>query len=149
MDSDRVNRWLSLGANIGVLIGIFFLAIELQQNNDNLATEVRATAFFGMAETWSMVAENPELSNAIVKDFGQVELTPSEANQLFAYWVRVFLTLQWNYHELPEDEFRRELPFQRTAFLGSSTHPTAWERARSLLDPAFVEFMDEHVFSAD
>ncbi len=29
MDSDRVNRWLTLGANIGVLIGIILLIVEL------------------------------------------------------------------------------------------------------------------------
>ncbi len=34
MDSDRLNRWLSLGANIGVLAGIIFLVVEIQQNSD-------------------------------------------------------------------------------------------------------------------
>jgi hypothetical protein len=34
LNSDRLNRWLSLGANTGVLIGIVFLAIEIQQNSD-------------------------------------------------------------------------------------------------------------------
>jgi hypothetical protein len=34
MDSDRLNRWLSLGANIGVLVGIIFLAVEIRQNSD-------------------------------------------------------------------------------------------------------------------
>jgi hypothetical protein len=149
LDSDKLNRWLTLGANLGVVVGLVFLAIEIRQNNENLATDVRATAFFGMAETWSMVAENPELSGAIVKDMEDGELTPSEENQLFAYWVRVFLTLEWNYHELPEDEFRRRLAFQRRAYLDSSTHPSAWERAKPLLDPEFVEFMNENVFTAD
>lgn len=34
MDSDRLNSWLSLGANIGVLVGIIFLAVEIRQNSD-------------------------------------------------------------------------------------------------------------------
>jgi hypothetical protein len=34
MDSDRLNRWLSLGANTGVLVGIVFLAVEIRQNSD-------------------------------------------------------------------------------------------------------------------
>ena len=96
-----------------------------------------------------MVAENPGLSEALVKDFDQSELTPTEDNQLFSYWVRVFLFLQWDYHELPEDEFRRGLAFQRNAFLGSSTLPASWERAKPLLDPEFVEFMDENVYTAE
>jgi len=149
MDSDRVNKWLTLGANLGVLIGIVFLAVELRQNNENLATEVRATHFFGVADTWRMVAENPELAAAISKDFDKTELTLAEHGQLEAYWVRVFLALQWGFNEMPEDEFRRGLEFQRRAFLGASTHPPAWEFSEPLLDPEFVAFMNENVFSGD
>ena len=32
MVRDRLNHWLTLGANIGVLAGIIFLALEIQQN---------------------------------------------------------------------------------------------------------------------
>ena len=72
LDSDKLNRWLTLGANLGVVIGLVFLAIEVRQNNENLATQVRATAFFGMAETWNMVAENPALATAIQKDMDRL-----------------------------------------------------------------------------
>ena len=34
MDSSKVNSWLSLGANFGVLIGLILLIIELDQNSD-------------------------------------------------------------------------------------------------------------------
>ncbi len=34
MNADKVNRWLTLGANFGVLIGIILLIVELQQNRD-------------------------------------------------------------------------------------------------------------------
>jgi hypothetical protein len=33
MDSDRINRWLTLGANVGVLVGIILLVLELNQNS--------------------------------------------------------------------------------------------------------------------
>ena len=42
MDTDRLNRWLTLGANIGVLIGIVLLVIEVRQNNSNLVAQARA-----------------------------------------------------------------------------------------------------------
>ena len=32
MDSENLNRWLTLGANLGVLIGIILILIELNQN---------------------------------------------------------------------------------------------------------------------
>ena len=31
MDFDKLNQWLSLCANLGVLLGIIFLAIEMNQ----------------------------------------------------------------------------------------------------------------------
>ena len=34
MDSDRLNRWLTLAANTGVLVGIIFLAVEIRQNSE-------------------------------------------------------------------------------------------------------------------
>ena len=34
MESERLNRWLTLGANLGVLVGILLLVFELNQNRD-------------------------------------------------------------------------------------------------------------------
>ncbi len=34
MNSEKVNSWLTLGANLGVLVGIIFLAAEIRQNSD-------------------------------------------------------------------------------------------------------------------
>ena len=34
MQTVRLNQWLSIGANFGVLIGIILLIIELDQNSD-------------------------------------------------------------------------------------------------------------------
>ena len=40
MVSDRINRWLTLVANIGVLIGIFLLIVEIDQNNDLMQAQI-------------------------------------------------------------------------------------------------------------
>jgi len=39
MTADNVNRWLTLGANIGVLIGIMLLLMELNQNATLMGAE--------------------------------------------------------------------------------------------------------------
>ncbi len=41
MRSNQLNRWLTLGANLGVLIGILFLAAEIGQTNTIAKAEVR------------------------------------------------------------------------------------------------------------
>jgi hypothetical protein len=40
MDSNKANRWLTLGANIGVLIGIILILIELNQNADLMKAQI-------------------------------------------------------------------------------------------------------------
>lgn len=41
MNVDQINRWLMLAANIGVIAGIVFLAVEIQQNNELMASQAR------------------------------------------------------------------------------------------------------------
>lgn len=40
MDSDRINRWLTLTANIGVLIGLVVVIYELRQNTEMMRAQI-------------------------------------------------------------------------------------------------------------
>ena len=40
MDSNKVNRWLTLGANLGVLVGIVLILIELNQNSELMKAQM-------------------------------------------------------------------------------------------------------------
>ena len=40
MNADNVNRWLTLGANIGVVLGLILLLIELDQNSDLVRAQI-------------------------------------------------------------------------------------------------------------
>ena len=40
MDSDRVNRWLMLVANFGVLVGLLLLVFEIRQNTDMMKAQM-------------------------------------------------------------------------------------------------------------
>ena len=40
MEPDRLNRWLTFGANVGVLIGIILILIELNQNSDLMRAQM-------------------------------------------------------------------------------------------------------------
>jgi len=62
MNIEKINSWLSLIANAGVLIGIVFLAIELQQNtNVARVTEYREN-IQDLADWRSDIASDTELS---------------------------------------------------------------------------------------
>ena len=40
MEPDRLNRWLTFGANVGVLIGIILILIELNQNSEMMRAQM-------------------------------------------------------------------------------------------------------------
>jgi hypothetical protein len=74
MKFDKLNQWLSLLANIGVLVGLVFLIIELNQANRIAvysAESTRSSQFIGMntsrIENPAIIAKlmqpNPELSD--------------------------------------------------------------------------------------
>ena len=62
MKAEAINRWLALGANLGVLVGIFLLIAELNQNS----TLMRAQIFNDRAghgiDQFTSIAESSELS---------------------------------------------------------------------------------------
>lgn len=73
MHADKVNQWLTLIANISVVAGIVFLAVEIRQNTESQEESMRlarANAYqeraFSAASRWATNASSPELIAAIV-----------------------------------------------------------------------------------
>ena len=62
MNLDNLNKWLTLSANFGVLLGIFFLAYEVRQNTDSLQSQTRATLFAGAQEELWKNMEYPDVT---------------------------------------------------------------------------------------
>ena len=82
MDLDKVNRWLSLTANLGVLIGIIFLSIEIRQSNRIAERDGRSDLVSEEIEIQRSFLENSELSELMVKlATSGAELTPVELFQ--------------------------------------------------------------------
>ncbi len=48
MDNHRLNRWLTLGANIGVLIGLLLLILELRQNHEIMRAQIKHDLAMGL-----------------------------------------------------------------------------------------------------
>jgi len=41
MDSERLNRWMTLGANIAVLVGMALIIVEFNQNREMMHASTR------------------------------------------------------------------------------------------------------------
>ena len=62
MNTDRVNDWLSLVTNIGVLIGIVLLILELNQNTELARVEMHAMRAEAKADRQMNLANSGEIS---------------------------------------------------------------------------------------
>ncbi len=144
MDSDRVNRWLTLGANVGVLIGIVLLAIELRQNNQLMEGEARRARASSVQETWTVMAENGELASLIAKDLNGEPLDQVDSLRLMALWLRTLTDLQLAYQELPEDELAPVAARYRSNFQQFPSLVTTWETNKKWFRQDFVTWMDDN-----
>jgi hypothetical protein len=145
---------ISILANAGVVAGIIFLAIEIQQNTVIQETQMRFSQNERYTETIEDLFRNSDLREAFLKHEAGELLTREEDLLLSAYAARVFVSWQWIYGEIERGTMPLEvLPTFRTSFHGgphvgrdSSLFSDYWGRLdRSKFDPEFSEWMEENV----
>lgn len=151
MKKIEIREVISILANIGVIAGIVFLAFELRQNNDLMASQARAT-YASMDQTgWSYIIENPELIDALIKDRNGEELTEAEEFRLSALWMQSFAQDQFRYFE--DQGSTNWVAGKRRVFESYSSLRRTWtgnssgarQAGKDSFDPRFVEFYEENV----
>jgi len=144
LDSDRLNRWLTLLANTAVLIGIILLIVELDQNRDMMRAQIRneiSRAELDMLASWS---GNPALADAIVRANSGEELSPAEYFMVGARSetvLRLWQNIHYQYRQglYDESEFDASIAtFSRIL----SQHPSlmdTWCRTSTMYSVEFAE----------
>ena len=85
MRSEQLNDWLTLAANLAVLAGIIFLAIEISQNTDMMRTQInQSRAELAMIEAESMY--NSDYIPALMTKIRQGDEISAEDSR--AAWTR-------------------------------------------------------------
>ena len=71
MSADSVNRWLTLSANVGVMIGLILLVIELNQNSSLVRAQIHqarsdnyVSNMIALADTENLLPAYEKLINA-------------------------------------------------------------------------------------
>ncbi|MBL4571653.1 MAG: hypothetical protein JKY86_01070 [Gammaproteobacteria bacterium] len=95
MNTDKLNHWLTLGANVGVLAGIIFLVYELQQNT--LATQLDVASNFqnSFTEIEMLIAGEPEFAELLVKGREGENMSPTDQLRLGVFYTNVLR--QWQF----------------------------------------------------
>lgn len=144
-----VGQTINTLANVGVIAGIIFLAIEIQQNNALLGAQARTDRVGIRLDAGDQLVSNPHLLDAIVKDRAGELLTSSEELMLEEWYLATLVRLQYvfveNQEGLIEDIY---MPIEGWAAM-IAREPgmqRAWaEFSGSELRPDFVQFMEERV----
>ena len=88
MTTERVNTWLSLGANFGVIVSLLFLAFEINQSTKVTAAAASDSVVDGYNVLNMTVISDPQVARIfIVGLYKPDKLTDVEAVQ-FAMWLR-------------------------------------------------------------
>ena len=82
MNGDKINRWLSLGANVGVIAGLIFVAMEIQTNTESNIIAVEANYANNWMTVNNTIASNAVFAAILEKGLAGEQLTKVETRQL-------------------------------------------------------------------
>ena len=100
MNIDKVGGWLNLTANIAVLIGIVFLAVEVRHAGNSTEMQMQDSLADGFNELAIQLATDPVLARLYVIGLSNPErLTDVEAIQ-FGMFFRAYLNQQFRVFQL-------------------------------------------------
>ena len=147
MNMDSTNKWLMLAANIGVIAGIAFLAIEISQNSDQLAAQTRNTMFGARAVLENDFANNiGGIAEIVTKARRGETLTDTEAARLVSRQYRVLRTFEYMIQESTPEIVRMQAPYMVAYISSTSGALDRWKTSpKDAFDPKFVSFMEKYV----
>ena len=147
-----LGQTITIFANIGVIAGIVFLAIELQQNNALLETQVRREFYENRIANASDIIRDASLADIYAKFRTGEELTVSEEIRMEQIIRRIFFNLEWEYDQYQRGQLER-LPLYgwKTIFRTSGVKGMQiWENGAEGFretSPDFVRFIEENIIN--
>lgn len=153
INSDRLNRWLTLGANVGILAGLILVAMQIDQNTQLARTQLVNEGNIALNELWGTVAgENP--MQAVAKSIENPQ-SMTFADFLVADMIlSANITLMYRKYELAQEgifedaEWKKEVERLVPWFLANDFGRTWWrEEEGLLLAPEFVAYVDKQLES--
>ncbi len=148
MDMDATNRWLTLLANVGVIVGLVFLALQIRQSTEVARSSVDMEVTTIGADFHLRVAENPALARVVM--IGRVDpsaLSDEEKVQYEYHATAVFLLMEGAYKQyqrgfLPESGWK---PYEDliTYFLANEIILDWWVNGSTVFSPEFEAVVEQ------
>jgi len=145
MTSSKANEWLTLIANIAVVGGIIFLAVEISQNNDLLRSESRQALVANDLLSLTQGVENADIYVKLVSD---EEMSAEEQLRLSFIFALDLRNREFEYFQYVNGLLDEEtwLSYRHVILINHSTGRGRlwWNKiGRKLVDPEFAKLVDE------
>ncbi len=135
-------------ANVGVIAGIVFLAIEIRQNNELMEAEARFNRVSVSTEAYNIQSTNGDLAEIIVKANNNESLTEVEHYRFRSSHMRFLINMEWIYREMAVDSPERR--YAERQMISSMSH----ELRRQIFldnihqfDEGFVSWVEDNILS--
>jgi hypothetical protein len=143
-----INQWLSFAANLGVLGGIIFLAIEIQQNTAVTRSMSAHEIADSSLDFFMRVAENPDLAKLVkIANEDPGHLSDVEIVQYQYLTGAVFMLLEGTYkqHQLGFLSDSGWKPYERLIknFLSNPVSRDWWVAGHTVFSPEFEAMVEE------
>ena len=150
MDSDRLNRWLTLGANVGVLVGIILLIVEIGQNTEMMRAQINQMRA-DSAMNYQYAYFNSEYLPAIMQKIRNGDELSDEEVARYSSYFRAFNRNQdnnlWQYNQgyLGDNIPRAIEGAIREVVGGSAISIAMWDLQKSGYTDEYVAFVEEAI----
>ena len=143
MDSDKVNRWLTLGGSIGVLAGIMLLVVELDQNREMIRAQTRNDISRDISDHLSLLGSDEKLTSLMVRAEAGEELSSIEERQQFLLFTsnkRMWENVNYQYRHgtFSAEEYQAEKETWRFLINKDKSFSRNWCHMRKHYSPQFA-----------
>ena len=149
MNSDRLNNWLTLVANMGVLLGLVVLVYEVRQNTQALRNETDVAIYSLGAELGNVVIDNPDVAALMIqaRDAGLNSLSPADQFRLSILYSGLVdrLELQHRLYTRNDVELDPDSIVFPADVLSVPAFRNWWEQNKQIYHPDFVPFFDRMI----
>lgn len=140
-------RWLGLAANLGALIGLLLVVVQLRQNRDLMRAQIRHELASGIVDLLNVPAANSQLASVLRRGAVGDSLSPDElfqfrlrSNALLRYWEDVHYQYRQGLYD--RVEFSRQKQAWADALTTSVGFIRYWCEVRTRYSPLFAAELD-------
>ena len=155
MKNIDLGQGISIAANLGVIAGIVFLGVELNQNNRLLEAQAQYSLLENRTSFGYALLQNPELAEFLVRARDDGDLSEVDVVRLYSRASNLILEWEWNYLQFRDRNLansdalivgmRGVFLRPESIFVPRERFYGVWRGMRDRLSPEFVDFVESNI----